>query len=284
MEPNQYYQTLLQQGHSPADAAHFTSQYYPGFQAPMQGAGMMAPPPSGMEFGSMASPGMGSPYGGYTGGSMAAPAGFGYSSMPIGAGMAATGAAAGGGAKIAIITVVSVLVLGGAGTAGYFIYDYLTEPDFYGETYWTEFGMGYQFEEDKMIIVVSTEDSDECDMMEDFFSEDSTVEYKNGLCYIDASWSSYGSEDKGDYYKICVKEDDDDENDCIRVYPLDGGAVMKNDGECTVIVSDIRTPQFSLWEEDSDEAEDWLDDFRKIAEDLEDEGPDNCDYKSILDD
>ena len=86
MDANQYYQMLLQQGHSPADAAHFTSQYYPGFQAPMQGAGMMAPPPS-MEFGSMAF-GMGSPYGGYTGGSMGAPAGFGYSSMGAG-GMAA---------------------------------------------------------------------------------------------------------------------------------------------------------------------------------------------------
>ena len=67
MDANQYYQTLLQQGHSPNEAAHFTSQYYPGFQPPMQGAGMMAPPSGGM-----ASPGMGAPYGGYSGGSMGA--------------------------------------------------------------------------------------------------------------------------------------------------------------------------------------------------------------------
>lgn len=275
MDANQYYQMLLQQGHSPADAAHFTSQYYPGFQAPIQGSGMMATPPGGMEFGGMASSGMGAPAGFGTG--------MGAGGMAAGTGMAAAGAA-GGGAKIAIITVVSVLVLGGAGTAGYFIYDYLTEPDFYGEIYWTEYGMAYQFEEDKMKMVVPTEDSDECDEMEEFFSEDSKNDYKNGLCYITSLDYSYESEDKGDYYKICLKYDQDDTySECIRIYPLDGGAVMKDGGDCTVIVSDIRKPDFSLFEEDSDEAEDWLDDYRKVAKDLEDEGPDNCDYISMMD-
>ena len=268
MDANQYYQTLLQQGHSQADAAHFTSQYYPGFQPPMQGAGMMAPPPGGMEFGGMASPGMG------------APAGFGTGAMGAG-GMAAAGAA-GGGAKIAIIAVVSVLALGGVGTAGYFIYDYLTEPDFYGEIYWTEFGMAYQFEEDEMIIIVPAEDSDACDEMAGFFSEDSNTKYKNGLCYIDSLYDSYDSDDKGDYYKICIKEDSDDESDCIRVYPLDGGAILKNDGECVAIISDISAPDSSSIDDES-AMEDWRDDFRKIAKDLEDEGPDNCDYTSMMD-
>ena len=270
MDANQYYQMLLQQGHSPADAAHFTSQYYPGFQAPMQGAGMMTPPQS-MEFGNMASPGMGSPYGGYVGGSMGSPTGFGAGSM--GAGMAATGAAAGGGAKIAIITVVSVLVLGGAGTAGYFIYDYLTEPDFYGETYWTEDGFGFIFEEDELIYVYTGDDfdSDTCDELEDYF-EDSKSEYKNDQCYIYLS-KGYGSEDKGDYYKVCI--DYEGEQDCVKVYPLDGGAILKNsDGTCTIVVSDIRDPDFF-----GDVTDDnWRDDFDDKAEDLEDDGPSNCDY------
>ena len=129
MDANQYYQNLLQQGHSPDDAAHFTSQYYPEFQHSMQGAGMMTPQPTGMEMGAMASSGMG------------APAGFGagmgaHGRRRCAAGMAATGAAVGGGMS-ATIAVVSVLVLGGAGTAGYFIYDSLSEteetkPEFYG--------------------------------------------------------------------------------------------------------------------------------------------------------
>ena len=69
------------------------------------------------------------------------------------AGAAAGGAAAaGGGMSMKTIVIVSVLVLGGGGTAGYFIYDYLTEPDFYGEVYWSEWGIGYSFEEDEMMV------------------------------------------------------------------------------------------------------------------------------------
>ena len=56
-------------------------------------------------------------------------AGMGAGSMATGAGMAATGAAVGGGMSFATIAVVSVLVLGGAGTAGYFIYDSLSESE-----------------------------------------------------------------------------------------------------------------------------------------------------------
>ena len=276
MDANQYYQNLLQQGHSPVDAAHFTSQYYPGFQPPMQGAGMMAPPPGGMEFGGMASPGMGASYGGYTGGSMGAPAGFGYSSMGAG-GMAAVGAA-GGGAKIAIITVVSVLVLGGAGTAGYFIYDYLTEPDFYGETYWSEEGFGIKFEEDEISYVFTGDDydSETCEMLEDFL-ESSEAKYKNGKCYVTFSGSDvYDIDEKGDYYKACVSINEEEEEDCIKIYPLDGGAVIKDsNGECTVVVSDIRDPDYYY---DGDVTDNWKDDFDDKAEDLRDDGPSNCDY------
>ena len=263
MDANQYYQNLLQQGHSQVDAAHFTSQYYPGFQPPMQGAGMMAPPPGGMEFG-MAAPAMGAP-------GMGASAG-------VSAGMAATGAAAGGGMSVATIAVVSVLVLGGAGTAGYFIYDYLTEPDFYGELYWTEMGIGYVFEEDSMSLIYPAVDGS-CDGM---WGEMGDVEEKDGLCYADSFYDSYEVEDKGDYYKICLAEDDDDETDCIRVYPLDRGAVMKNSGECIVLVSDIETPNFSdETEEEYEEMMDWIDDFGKVAKEIKKEGPDNCEYESM---
>ena len=263
MDANQYYQNLLQQGQSPVDAAHFTSQYYPGFQPPMQGSGMMAPPPGGMEF-SMAAPAMGAP-------GMGASAG-------VSAGMAATGAAAGGGMSVATIAVVSVLVLGGAGTAGYFIYDYLTEPDFYGELYWTEMGIGYEFEEDSMSLVYPAVDGS-CDGM---WGDMGDVEQKDGLCYTDSFYDTYEVEDKGDYYKICLAEDDDDETDCIRVYPLDRGAVMKNNGECMVLVSDIETPNFSdETEEEYEEMMDWIDDFGKVAKEIKKEGPDNCEYESV---
>mgnify|MGYP001312976501 CR=1 FL=1 len=288
MDPNQYYQNLLQQGHSPADAAHFTSQYYPGFQPPMQGAGVMAPQPTGMEmgameFGGIASSGIGAPPG--FGAGMGA-GGMGAGGIAAGAGMAATGTAVGGGMSFATIAVVSVLVLGGAGTAGYFIHDSLSEteetkPQFYGTVYWTDNSFGWQFEDDEFDFVVPANSSNDCDVLGEDISS-MIGEYKDGLCYIDPDYFSYTSENKGDYYKICVTEGYDEETDCIRVYPLDRGAVMKNSGECTVLVSDISTPNFSdETEEDYEEMMDWIDDFGKVAKDIKKEGPDNCEYSSM---
>ena len=112
MDANQYYQSLLQQGHSPENAAHFTSQYYPDFNSAIQNAGMIAHTDIGL--------------GGLGASSMVAPSGS-LAAGGVAASAATTGAAAAGGTSIATIAVVSVLVLGGAGTAGYFIYDYLTE-------------------------------------------------------------------------------------------------------------------------------------------------------------
>jgi hypothetical protein len=48
------------------------------------------------------------------------------------------------------------------------------------------------------------------------------------------------------------------------------------------IISDISAPDSSSFDDES-AMEDWRDDFRKIAKDLEDEGPDNCDYTSMMD-
>ena len=127
MDSNQYYQDLIQQGYSSADAANFTQQYYPDFQGTAQGMSMMTPPPPGsMEMGAgLAGQGVGG----------IAAGGMGTGGMAAGGITAgATGAAATGGMSVATIVIVSVLVLGGAGTGGYFLYDYLTEPDFYGES------------------------------------------------------------------------------------------------------------------------------------------------------
>ena len=282
MDGNSYYQNLLQQGFTPTDAAHYTKQYYPDFQAPMQGMGMMAPPPGAIEFGGAASTGFGAPAAG-AGGAMAG-AGIGTTGAMTGGGIAVAGAgaaAAGGGMSFATIAVVSVLVLGGAGTAGYFIYDYLTEPDFYGEVYWTEYGSGFSFEEDKLSIVFVVE-KDACSGYGDMYGEDTDTEFRNGLCFVSPDYDSYEVTDEGKYYKICVSaEDFGDDSECIKVYPLDRGIVMKNEDSCDVMVSDISTPDFSMETEDSyDELLDWQEKWRDIASELEDEGPSSCDYST----
>ena len=110
MDPNQYYQDLIQQGYSSADAANFTQQYYPDFQGTAQGMSMMTPPPPGsMEMGAgLAGQGVGGIAAGMGTGGMAA---GGMAAGGITAG--ATGAAVGGGMSVATIAIVSVLVLGG---------------------------------------------------------------------------------------------------------------------------------------------------------------------------
>ncbi|RAH14504.1 MAG: hypothetical protein CMB20_003305, partial [Methanobacteriota archaeon] len=132
--------------------------------------------------------------GGLGASSMVAPSGS-LAAGGVAAGAATTGAAAAGGTSIATIAVVSVLVLGGAGTAGYFIYDYLTEPDFYGVIYWDESGFGYQFSEEDLTMVIPAENNQDCEEITYMFDAD--YEYEDGLCYIKNLYSSYEVEDKG---------------------------------------------------------------------------------------
>ena len=72
MDPNQYYQNLMQQGYNSADAVHFTQQYYPNFDGPAQQMAMMTPPPGSMEMGGMAAGGFGAPAGGMAAGGITA--------------------------------------------------------------------------------------------------------------------------------------------------------------------------------------------------------------------
>jgi hypothetical protein len=233
---------------------------------------MMTPPPPGsMEMGGMVAGGIGTPAGGMAAGGITA------------SGAVAGGTAvAGGGMSVATIAVVSVLVLGGAGTGGYFLYDYLTEPDFYGEVYWTDYGVAYIFEEDGLSIGLPLIDGS-CDMYEnedDFYWDLENMDIKNsdGICKFEMDYGSYSSEDKGDYYKICF-----DGDDCIKVYPFERGMIMKIDGECEAYVSDINDPpiydesyedSYNEFLEDTDK---WMDKWTDITEEiLDDDDAPSC--------
>ena len=256
MDPNQYYADLMQQGYSSADATHFTQQYYPNFDGSAQGMAMMTPPPPGsMEMGGMVAGGIGAPAGGMAAGGIAA-----------GGAVAGGAAAAGGGMSVATIAVVSVLVLGGAGAGGYFLYDNAAEPDFYGEVYWTEMGFGYIFEEDGLSFAFPLYEGG-CDEYDDFLEEE--FKKSGGICVADMDPDEYSSEDKGDYYKICIDMEGEGE-DCIKVYPLERGIIMKVDGECNILVGDISNPSGYLDGDDS-EMESWLEDWEDIAEEIMDD-------------
>ena len=255
MDPNQYYQDLMQQGYNSADATHFTQQYYPNFDGSAQGMAMMTPPPGSMEMGGMAAGGFGAPAGGMAAGGVAA----------------GGAAAAGGGMSMATIAVVSVLVLGGAGTGGYFLYDYLTEPDFYGELYWSDMGFGYIFEEDGLSATFPLYEGG-CDEYDGFLEEE--FKKSGGICVADMDPDEYSSEDKGDYYKICIDMEGEGE-ECIKVYPFERGMIMQLDGECMTYVSDIDPPPIADYSSEDSyfglERGDWMDEWAEITEEILDE-------------
>ena len=260
MDGDNYFQSLIQQGFSETDAAHYTTQYYPDFQAPMQGLGLPTPPPPGsMELAGAGAQGLG--FAGATAGSAAA---------------------AGGGMSMKTIVIVSVLVLGGGGTAGYFIYDYLTEPDFYGEVYWSEWGFGYSFEEDAMFAVYpqTTESCDDLDMIEEE-EELGDVKEKDGLCFIEIMYDDLTIEDEGNFFRLCMSESG--EKMCSKIYVKDRGIVISSYGFCQIMVSDIEEPTFNVLEESGyEEFEDWKDNFDEISDEIRKEGPSFCDVQETF--
>lgn len=264
MNANHYYQSLIQQGYNSAAATNFTQYYYPNFDGPSQEMAMMNPPPPGsIEMGGMVTGGIGT--------------------------SAAGVAAAGGGMSMATIAVVCVLVLGGVGTGGYFLYDYLTEPeplDFYGEVYWAKWGVAHIFQEDGMqkgapLLNGSCDDYQNDEM-------DVPINMENGICVEDQIYDKYSSENKGDYYRICSQgtgegsiEEEDPKYECYSAYPLEQGLVLRMGGYCFVFVSDIDMPPGTV--HDSNVLRNgmtfWVDAWEDIEEEIknDDDAP-KCNY------
>ena len=148
-----------------------------------------------------------------------------------------------------------------------------TEHDFYGEEYWAPNGFGYTFEEDGIKYTLQKIDGG-CDDYEGSEMGD-IIDSSGDYCIIELDFLEYSSEDEGDYYEICVTVDSDSDNECIEVYPLSDGMVMKEGDDCSIFVSDISSPTF-----DDDQADDdWMDDWMNVAEDIyDDDDAPNCEY------
>ncbi|MBT4982333.1 MAG: hypothetical protein HOM85_04650 [Euryarchaeota archaeon] len=235
---------------------------YRQIREPTQGMPMMAPAsPGSMEMGGMAAGGLGAPAGGMAAGGVAA---------------------AGGGMSVTTIAIVSVLVLGGAGTGGYFLYDYLTEPDFYGEMYWMENGFGYIFEDDGASLVFPNNNQGDWDCEDyGYGNQDSgDISEIDGICYVELG-EEYESTDEGDYYRICLTEDGSET--CIDIYPREQGAFMDNGGECIILVSDISPPNWD--DEDLEEYRDtWQDEFEDVVDEIKEDTPSSCKSEDLDDD
>ena len=148
-----------------------------------------------------------------------------------------------------------------------------TKPDFYGEEYWAVNGFAYTFEEDGVKYTLQKIDGS-CDDYEGSEMGE-LIDSSGDYCIVELDFYEYSSEDEGDYYEICLKEDSDSDDDCINVYPLSDGMVIENDDDCSIFVSDISRPTL----EDGGLEDGWEGDWMDVAEDIyDDSDAPTCDY------
>ena len=265
MEPEQYRQSLIDQGYSDAEATNFTQTYYPEFQS-----GAEAPAP--------AAPGFAAPMGG----GFAAP----VTGVAAGGSAAGTAAVAAGGSKVVTLSIVAVLLAGG-GTAGYFIWDAYFNEDLHDGVYWMSQGFGFTFEDDDLTMVMPQVDGN-CDMYEED-SDYPSAETIDGLCFLSIEFESVEWKDHDDGEELCLKDhlgdDIDSEVECFILTVKDGGAIMyeiDEDDECQILVKDIENPpdrnsndSYDDWME---EIEPWMEDFFDKAKEIgNDDPPSACD-------
>ena len=80
--------------------------------------------------------------------------------------------------------------------------------------------------------------------------------------------------DEGNYYKICI--DDDGDEECIKIYPYDEGMIMRDESNsCEIFVSDIEPPNDSMSVQN---AKNWEDEFQDKRDSIKDNGPMSCQY------
>ena len=152
-----------------------------------------------------------------------------------------------------------------------------TKPDFYGEVYWSEDGeYAYIFEEDGVTVGLP-KINDDCEIYED---EIDIQDSSGDLCLFKMDVDDYSSEDEGDYYEICVKENEDVDTDCIEVYPFSNGIVIKDIDECEIMISDISNPSF---DGEGELIEEWNYNWWNEFDDVYDEADDStCLFAQFL--
>lgn len=172
-----------------------------------------------------------------------------------------------------------LLIIGGLGASGYFVYDYLTrevtEPEFYGEIHWdysaTSFDgeeeiNGLLFEQGKVTRFYQ-KFSDMCDT-------DSQIDESGDFCIRDAPVVNL--RDRGDYYQAC----NTDPVICVHLYTHEKGMTFYDPDwqNCADQVSGIDKPELvsdgNDWLEPTDE---WMEEFNQIKLEIKYDRPYVCD-------
>ncbi len=181
--------------------------------------------------------------------------------------------------KSPLPAILMLLIIGGLGASGYFIYDYLTkeatEPEFFGEIHWDYSVTSFDGEEEiNGILFEQGKVTRFYQKFSDMCETDSQIDESGDFCIRDAPVVNIRA--RGDYYQACGT----DPVICVHIYNHEKGMTFYDPDwqNCADQVSGIEKPRLVAdgndWLEPTDE---WMDEFNQIKLEIKYDRPYVCD-------
>ena len=181
--------------------------------------------------------------------------------------------------KSPLPAILMLLIIGGLGASGYFVYDYLTkevpEPEFFGEIHWDYSTTSFDGEEEiNGILFEQGKVTRFYQKFSDMCETDSQIDESGDFCIRDAPVVNL--RDRGDYYQAC----NTDPVICVHLYTHEKGMTFYDPDwqNCADQVSGIDKPELVAdgndWLEPTDE---WMEEFNQIKLEIKYDRPYVCD-------
>lgn len=181
--------------------------------------------------------------------------------------------------KSPLPAILMLLIIGGLGASGYFVYDYLTkevtEPEFFGEIHWDYSVTSFDGEEEiNGILFEQGKVTRFYQKFSDMCETDSQIDESGDFCIRDAPVVNIRA--RGDYYQACGT----DPVICVHIYNHEKGMTFYDPDwqNCADQVSGIEKPRLVAdgndWLEPTDE---WMDEFNQIKLEIKYDRPYVCD-------
>ena len=181
--------------------------------------------------------------------------------------------------KSPLPAILMLLIIGGLGASGYFVYDYLTkevtEPEFYGEIHWDYSATSFDGEEEiNGILFEQGKVTRFYQKFSDMCETDSQIDESGDFCIRDAPVVNL--KNRGDYYQAC----NTDPVVCVHIYTHQEGMTFYDPDwqNCADQVSGIEKPRLVADGNNRLEPTDeWMEEFNQIKYQIKSDRPYVCD-------
>ena len=181
--------------------------------------------------------------------------------------------------KSPLPAILMLLIIGGLGASGYFVYDYLTkevaEPEFYGQIHWDYSATSFDGEEEiNGLLFQQGKVTSFYHKFSDMCDDDPQIDESGYFCIRDAPVVNL--RDRGDYYQAC----DPESITCLHFYIHEKGLTIYDPEwqNCADIVSGIEKPELVTDGNDGLEPTDeWKEEFNQIKYEIKSDRPYVCD-------